>query len=401
MLNLVYVGNYRPQVGGAAISCHQLLQGLANRGCRCQVVASVTAAAEAETRAFDAAHPQLEFSRYRVPEYFNQPYGPPPADWDRATAAGVRSKLQAIINTKRPDALLLREGWIEFADQLAERHSIPTIALVRGNPTAAILAGTYPPELTSAYLDRLRRVDQVVTVAEHFLPGLHRLGIPNAMAIRSSVDTSVFSARPHDAALATRLGVQEQDVVVLYAGHIKSIKRPLDIALAAPEALRRNPRLLFVIVGEDVDGGTMRAEMVELARSAGVLDRFRFEPNVDYEKMPAYFDLADIVLAPSEREGLARLYLEAMASGKTLLASDIAAAREVVRHGDNGFLFPKGDVVDLAAQLARIAGDGALRERLGAAARLSVLRHDVGVVADQYLDVIQGCIERPLRRRLA
>ena len=46
--------------------------------------------------------------------------------------------------------------------------------------------------------------------------------------------------------------------------------------------------------------------------------------------MPSYLNLADLVLLPSESEGLARIYLEAQACGKTLVCSDIPAAREVL-----------------------------------------------------------------------
>lgn len=394
MFDLVYVGNYRPQVGGAAISCHQLLTALAERGCRCRVLASMTAEAEDETRAFDAAESHLEYARFPVPFYFNQPYQAPPEDWERATRVGVREGLERLIAEARPDALLLREGWIEFAAPVALERGIPMIALVRGNPTAAILAGTYPPELADAYLGWLRKVDRIVTVAEHFLPGLRRLGFDNVCSIPNSVDVRTFTPEPRDPRLAAALGVRESDVVVLHAGHIKAVKRPLDMVRSAPEVLRRNPDVLYLILGEDVDGGALQRDMEDEARAGGVFERFRFAPYVDYARMPAHVNLADLVVMPSEREGLARAYLETMACGKTLLASDIAAAREVVRDGENGLLFPKGDVDALAERTVQAASDPALRARLGVAARADVQRHDIRGVAARYLDVIRGGVRR-------
>ena len=392
MLDLVYVGNYRPQVGGASISCDQLLTGLAARGCRCRVLASMTAEAEAETRAFDAANPHLEFLRFPVPVYFNQPYMAPPADWERATRDGVREGLERLIADERPDALLVREGWVEFAAPVALEHGISMVGLVRGNPTAAVLAGVYPEKLVGPYLGWLRKTDRIAAVAEHFLPGLRRLGFERARAIPNSVDTRAFKPGPRDPALAAELGLAASDIVALHAGHIKPVKRPLDIVRSAPAVLRENPNVVYLIVGEDVDGGTLRSEIQAETRALGVAERFRFAPYVDYERMPDYLRLADLVVMPSEREGLARMYLEALATGRTLIASDIAAAREVVRHGQNGLLFPVGDVEALAAQTIHAASDEEFRWRLGQAARASVARHDVEAVVDAYLGLIRECV---------
>jgi len=78
-----------------------------------------------------------------------------------------------------------------------------------------------------------------------------------------------------------------------------------------------------------------------------------------------YINLADIVVMPSEGEGLARVYLETMACGRVLLASDIPAAREAVTDGVTGVLFRKGDVGDLTAKLLWLAARPALRDEIG------------------------------------
>ena len=69
------------------------------------------------------------------------------------------------------------------------------------------------------------------------------------------------------------------------------------------------------------------------------------------------------------REGLPKSALEAMASGKPLVATDMPGCREAVVDGETGFLVPPGDPAALAAALERLIGDAALRARFGAAAR--------------------------------
>jgi len=138
-----------------------------------------------------------------------------------------------------------------------------------------------------------------------------------------------------------------------------------------------------------------RDEMQALTEESGVIGRFRFEPFVDNARMPGYMNLADLVVMPSEREGLSRVYLEAQACAKTLLASDIPGAREVVRHGETGLLFQKADVDDQAEKTLLAAGDSALRARIGRQARQYVERHhDIDRAVDQYMALLQLQCER-------
>jgi glycosyltransferase involved in cell wall biosynthesis len=79
------------------------------------------------------------------------------------------------------------------------------------------------------------------------------------------------------------------------------------------------------------------------------------------------------VLASRGGEGLPRALLEAAASGRPLVVSDVPGNRHFVRDGIEGLLVPPGDVAALAAALARLANDRELRLSLGAAARRRLL----------------------------
>jgi glycosyltransferase involved in cell wall biosynthesis len=83
---------------------------------------------------------------------------------------------------------------------------------------------------------------------------------------------------------------------------------------------------------------------------------------------------ADIfVLASRGGEGLPRALLEAAASARPLVVSDVPGNRHFVRDGIEGLLTPPGDVAAIAAALRRLAGDRALRLRMGDAARHRLL----------------------------
>ncbi len=77
-----------------------------------------------------------------------------------------------------------------------------------------------------------------------------------------------------------------------------------------------------------------------------------------------------IAMLLSAREGLPKSLVEAAAVGRPIVATDVVGCREVVRQDREGFLVPVGDVEATARALLSLAGDAALRERLGRAAHL-------------------------------
>jgi glycosyltransferase involved in cell wall biosynthesis len=105
---------------------------------------------------------------------------------------------------------------------------------------------------------------------------------------------------------------------------------------------------------------------------------------------------ADIfVLASRGGEGLPRALLEAAASGRPLVVSDVPGNRHFVRDGIEGLLVPRGDVIALAAALSRLASDRELRQRLGAAARRRLLEgyteeHVRAAVRASYMGMLAG-----------
>jgi glycosyltransferase involved in cell wall biosynthesis len=115
-----------------------------------------------------------------------------------------------------------------------------------------------------------------------------------------------------------------------------------------------------------------------------IRERFAFTGWVAHECVADYLNLADVVVMPSESEGQARVYLETQACGRTLLASDIASAREVVVHGKTGLLFRRGDIKDLTEKTLAAAKDPQLRKSIGRQARARVGIHALDTVVAAY-----------------
>src|SRR6185503_12710637 len=126
---------------------------------------------------------------------------------------------------------------------------------------------------------------------------------------------------------------------------------------ATARLLPSRPDLKVLLVGGGSHEPALRARAVAL----GIASRVVFAGRVPNADVPRYYDLIDILVYPRRSMRLTELVtplkpLEAMAQGRMLVASGVGGHRELIRDGDNGNLFPAGDVAALAAVLARVLG---------------------------------------------
>jgi glycosyltransferase involved in cell wall biosynthesis len=364
-LSVLYVGTLPPHPGGAAISAAGLLAGLAARGHTVRALAPVMPGPSGADGAWPTPH-GVRVSRFVVPYYDITPDVGERSAYRRHQQEAIRALLPALIAAEAPDVLFVgRETLVPDVADVAQAHGIPCLVRLPGSVTRGLLQGTYPDGLARELLAACRRVQRMVAPAWHLAARARALGWTEVVVIPNAVDTELFAPRPKNDGLRRQLGIAADAIVVAHLSNLKAIKRPLDVVRSAREVLPQDPRLVYLIVGD----GPARRAMEEACRPAGIHGRVRFTGWVDYPRVPDYINLADLVVMPSEDEGLARVYLETQACGRVLLASDIPAAREVVVDGQTGLLFRAGDLADLTAVTRRAAADAPLRAAIGRRAR--------------------------------
>ena len=122
-----------------------------------------------------------------------------------------------------------------------------------------------------------------------------------------------------------------------------------------------------LIVGD----GPQRTALETLTAELGLSGRVVF---AGFQREPLlHLAAMDIFCLASAREGLPRVILEAMLLGKPVVATDIPGCRELVRHGETGYLVPHGDVAALADALSRLLANPELRTKFGQRGREIVL----------------------------
>jgi glycosyltransferase involved in cell wall biosynthesis len=162
----------------------------------------------------------------------------------------------------------------------------------------------------------------------------------------------------------------EGSPVILFSGRLLWDKG-VGVLVDAARILRRSHEVRVVLVGEPDPGNPTSIDRA-------TLDAWTRDGVVEWRgwrrDMPRAYAEAHIVVLPSKGEGLPAVLLEAAASGRPIVATDIPGCRGIVTEGRNGLLVPPNDPAALAEALARLVRDGPLREAMGREGREIVMR---------------------------
>jgi colanic acid/amylovoran biosynthesis glycosyltransferase len=162
---------------------------------------------------------------------------------------------------------------------------------------------------------------------------------------------------------------QGSGFVVLCVARLAA-QKGLEVLLSAVKVLAdRGVDVQLVLVGE----GPMRERLLRRSKRLGITDRVRLEGAVGQDAMARYYARADVFCLPSFAEGVPVVLMEAMASGRPVVATRIAGVPELVEEGVSGYLVAPGNVVELAGALDRLASSPEKRESMGMAGRQKVV----------------------------
>jgi glycosyltransferase involved in cell wall biosynthesis len=159
-----------------------------------------------------------------------------------------------------------------------------------------------------------------------------------------------------------QLGLNPAEVAVGIAARLIPGKGHSLVLEAVAKARREHPQVRLLAAGR----GPLRVELEREAEriAPGAIAFIGF-----VEDVRGFMNACDVLAFPTQPalgEGFGLAALEAMATGRPVVATQVASLPELVTDGETGFLVDPGSVDELATALARLAGDGALRERLGA-----------------------------------
>lgn len=233
-----------------------------------------------------------------------------------------------------------------------------------------------------------RRTDATIAVSKQLSDWLVARGVDatRTHVIYNCVDCAEFEPRSPDPRVveSLNLGTAGKPPIVGTVARLTEQKGLDWLIDAAARVAAARPDVRFVIVG----GGPLREQLLQQAREKGVAGVVVFAgERSDIADVIATFDVA---VAPSRWEGFSYVPLEAMASRKPMVCSDIPPFREIVQDGQTGLLFPPGSADGLARAVRRVLADPEEAARLAQAGYDLVRREfDLPVMQRRTMEVYE------------
>jgi glycogen(starch) synthase len=290
-------------------------------------------------------------------------------------------RLREVIVATQPDLIHAHSPVLNALPSLwvGRQQRLPVVYEMRASwEDAAVDHGTTTEGSARYKLSRalesfaLWRADQVTTICEGLRGDIAQRGIASdrITVIPNAVDANAFRFGVQaDPALRLSLGL-DGATVIGFAGSFYGYEGLELLIEAARRMAVRRPELRVLLVG----GGPQEERLKQLVVEAGLQGRVIFTGRVPHDQVQRYYELIDVLAYPRLPIRLTELVtplkpLEAMAQGRMFVASDVGGHRELIRHGETGFLFRAGDAAALEEALESVLAQRASWPAIQAQAR--------------------------------
>ena len=238
-------------------------------------------------------------------------------------------------------------------------------------------------------------VDRVICATEQErsqIGQLYAAAPDKVTVIPLGVDLERFQPQDKDAA-REKLGLDAQRIV-LFVGRIEPLKG-VDILINATAMLDSDVDCSVLIVGGDEVSDGQLAQLRDLSREQGVENRVAFVGAVDRDKLPLYYNAADVCVVPSHYESFGLVAVEAMASGVPVVASRVGGLTGTIKDGETGYLVPWLCPEPFAERIELLLDNEPLRRNLGESAREAMSMYRWENVSDRILEVYEELTGNP------
>ncbi len=342
---------------------------------RTRAILKAQEAAGLEVRGITSQRHNLEAEWEQAQEAFDgltfhrtagTPSGPVMVSEFREMAA-LSASIQELAKTWRPDVIHAHSPALNGGGALraARALGIPIVYEIRafwedaavGNRTGSEGSAKY--RLTRSLETQVAsRVDALFTICQGLRDDLITRGIPAGKigVMPNGVDLTLFGdPPPRDDALGAELGLKPGDPVVGYIGSFYDYEGVDDLIAAMPILNETHPGARLLLVGAGEMDAEWRAAAAKLPDPGAVI----FTGRVPHKEVERYYSLIDVLAYPRKHSRLTDLVtplkpLEAMAQRRIVAASDVGGHRELITHGETGYLFPPDNPAACAAALAEM-----------------------------------------------
>lgn len=282
--------------------------------------------------------------------------------------------IRYLIESRQTDIVLISNSYIAYYFLPLLRAEFPSIAFVDYTHIYDLgWKGTGYPRISCQFN---QFIDYQIVSSNHLSKFYQDLDVRSKNKLKvcyTNVDTDkwVFSPEKRNE-IRSSLKITDNQILLLFPARIASQKRPLFLVDIVQQLVAKSLQVAVVILG----GGDLLPEMNEKIERLDLQSFFHILPSVSPEQMLDFYSASDILLLPSEYEGISIAIYEAMSMQLPVVASDVGGQSELLTP-ETGFLIPKSngdsaEVEEYIKVLVPLINDAELRKQVGSLARQRV-----------------------------
>jgi glycosyltransferase involved in cell wall biosynthesis len=178
-----------------------------------------------------------------------------------------------------------------------------------------------------------------------------------------------------------RLNIEKKSFMILSVGRNHEAKDYRTGIQAFSLLLKRYPDAIYLLVGRDVK------KLEDVAMEYGVSDQVVLQESLQEDEVVAAYQQSDVFLSCSKQELFPLVTIEAMASGRPIVVTNISGNQDLVSPGKNGFIAEPGNYQEMSECLLRMAEDRELRALMGTENRRISKNYDWDIISSKYLSL--------------
>lgn len=233
----------------------------------------------------------------------------------------------------------------------------------------------------------LLNTDKIVVTSNTYAATSRSVWHFDPVVIPNAIDTKKFNPKVDPTKIIKRHGLENKKVV-LYVGRIK-FHKGIEYFSGAAKFTDKDTKFLIVGTGDYEE--VIRNYIEDL----GLGDKVILVGKVPNEELPNYYAACDVFVLPSltRLEAFGIVGLEAMATGKPVIVSDIPGVREVITDGKEGFISPPMEIKIMANKINKLLANPKLREQMGRNGRKKVVNNfEISKIVDSLEKVYKKVI---------
>ncbi len=355
---------YTPDIGGLAISTGRLGHLLASAGHEVRVFATSSNLPASEKRTLSSSG--VSVTRFGPHKRVDDTL----VDWFELIVEEHKRESFDLIHAY----FLPQAGFV--ATYAGKYLNLPSVVSIRGND---IERAAFDPGKFSHVMYSLQNATAVTTNASILAKKAKAFYDREIILIPNGIDTELFKPMARNETLAEALLLESdsklsEDVrlqnVIGFVGELRE-KKGLQTLLLAYAKVNKSMPSTLLIVGEVRQGDDKKLfdELKEGIPNSKII----VTGQIPHKDLPAYYSLMDVFVHPSLRDGMPNAVLEAMACGKTVIATPVGGVTDVIEDNINGMLVNVNDADGLAEKIAEALSQPEKRKAVGRSAREAVL----------------------------